>query len=85
MQSLYLLQAEVAARSASLRMLAAILLLVLVCGLVYVLLQVKSFKAEASKEARGMWQPGTRSNVMFVICALAFLAICVLLFLVAKP
>ena len=84
MQSLYLLQAEVAARGASLRMLAAILLLVLLCGLFYVLLHVKSFKAEVNKGARGLSRPGARSNVMFIACALAFVVICILLFLVAK-
>ncbi len=66
----------------SLRMLAAILLVTLVCGLIYVLQNLRDLKAQPTSGER----PMRRANhiVIFVVCAVMFVAACVLLFLVAK-
>ena len=67
----------------SLRVLAAVVLVTLVCGLIYVLRNIRSLKAGPSREAE---TPSPRPNhiIIFVACAVMFAAACVLLFLVAK-
>ena len=72
-----LLQAAPSAQVASLRVLAAILLAVMICGLIYVLPRLKG--APAGSAARS-----ARNNLIFLSCAIAFLILCVLLYLVAR-
>ena len=70
-----LAQADVS-RFASFRVLAAVLLVVLICGLLYVLRHLKSFSAPQKGRAS--------SYVIFVGCAVTFVVVCLLLYLVAK-
>jgi hypothetical protein len=67
----------------SLRMIAAILLVTVLCGLVYVLRNLRGLKAEPGPNAKS---PPLRTNhvMIFLLCAAVFAAACVLLFLVAK-
>ena len=69
---------------ASLRMIAAIVLVTMLCGLIYLLRNLRDLKAEAGPRAQ---TTRSRANhiMIFVACAVVFGAACVLLFLVAKP
>jgi hypothetical protein len=79
----YLLQAAPPAL-APVRVLAAMLLVLLLCGLIYVLRHVKSLKAEIKANDVMPTLRGPRNNMIFIACALTFVIVCLLLFLVAK-
>lgn len=67
----------------SLRVLAAILLVTMLCALIYVLRRMREMKDEP--HARGPTPPARANHILiFVACAVIFVAACVLLFLVAK-
>lgn len=81
--SAILLQAGPTAQTASLRILAAIILVVMICGLIYVLRNVKSLKAET--RARETTPTRQASYIMiFVACTVVFVLACVFLYLVAR-
>jgi len=67
----------------SLRILAAVVLVTLLCGLFYVLRNLRDLKADRGGAAE---TPLRRANyfLIFIACAVMFLAACVFLFLVAK-
>ena len=76
--ALYLLQV-VPAQRASLKILAAILLVVLICGLIYVLRNFATLKTDENSQALR----GPRNNFIFIACATTFAVVCLLLYLVA--
>lgn len=79
----FLLQAAPTAQTASLRVLAAIILVVMICGLIYVLRNTKSLKAETSAREKTATRQANYI-LIFVACALMFVLACVFLYLVAR-
>lgn len=78
-------QTVVPARSgAPLRVFAAILLVAILCGLVWVLRHLGKLKRELTDDDAIPTERGPRNNMVLVVCALAFAAVCLLLFLVVK-
>ncbi|HEV3410563.1 MAG TPA: hypothetical protein VG095_09720 [Chthoniobacterales bacterium] len=80
---LHLLQAAPTSSMASLRMIAAILLVVLLCGLIYVLRNIRSLRVEVAGNER-VGKRGRDRTLIFVAFAVTFVLVCLLLFLVAR-
>ena len=76
-------QATPSAYGASFRIIAAIVLVVLLCGLSYVLYHVKSLRAEIRAD-QAIGRRGRDRTLIFIGCALTFLVVCVLLFYMAR-
>jgi hypothetical protein len=67
----------------SLRVLAAVVLVTMLCGLIHVLRNIRSMRAEPGP--RGENATASVNHIMiFVGCAVVFAAACALLYLVAK-
>ena len=80
---LHLLQGAPTSSIASLRMIAAILLVVLLCGLIYVLRNVRTLRVEVSgRDSIG--KRGRDRTLIFIACAVTFVLVCLLLFFVAR-
>ncbi|MFL6594522.1 MAG: hypothetical protein ACJ8HQ_03670 [Chthoniobacterales bacterium] len=86
MNLLILAQETVApARSgAPLRVFAAILLVAVLCGLVWVLRHLGKIKRELAEDDVIPTERGPRKNMILVVCALTFAAVCLLLLLIVK-
>jgi hypothetical protein len=78
-----LLQAAPTTQLASLRVIAAIVLVVMICGVLYVLRNLKNLRAEI-RPSEMIGRRGRDRTMIFIGCAMAFVVICLLLFLVAK-
>ena len=81
--ALYLLQAAPSARMASFRVIAAIVLVALICGLIYVLRNVRSLKVEVLPTDK-IGKRGRDRTMIFIGCAVTFVVVCVLLFVMAR-
>jgi hypothetical protein len=69
---------------APLRVIASILLLVMLCGVIYVLRNLGKVKRELVADDLMPSTRGPRNNMVLVVCAVSFVVICLLLFLVVK-
>ncbi len=80
----FLLLQVAADRLAPIRILAAILLVGLLCGLIYVLRHLKNLNAEIRADDLVPAGRGPRNNMIFIACAVVFVVTCLLLFLIVK-
>lgn len=69
---------------APLRVLAAIMLVGILCTFIYVLRHLSKIKNELADDDIVPDEKGPRNNMIFIVCAVAFIAVCLLLFLVVK-
>lgn len=69
---------------APLRVLAAILLVAMICGVIYLVRHFARVKREIIADDLVPAQRGPRNNMILVVCALTFVAFCLLLFLLVK-
>ena len=69
---------------APLRVFAAILLVGILCALIYVLRHLAGVKKELKDDDVLRTERGPRNNMIFIVCAVTFIAVCLLLFLLLK-
>ncbi len=69
---------------APLRVFAAILLVAILCAVVYVLRHLTKVKQEIADDDLLPTERGPRNNMVFIVCAVTFVAVCLLLFLLVK-
>ncbi|HEY0369026.1 MAG TPA: hypothetical protein VGC85_05475 [Chthoniobacterales bacterium] len=69
---------------APLRVFAAILLVLILSTVIYVLRHLTKVKEELREDDIVPTERGARDNMLFLVCAVTFLAVCLLLFLLVK-
>ena len=66
------------------RILAGIVLAIVICVFIYVLRHLKKIENKIAADDLVPAERGPRNNMIFIACAVTFLVVCLLLFLIFK-